>query len=159
MQLNGTPSLVKPSRAAYLESARAAVAAGDWAALPVLPEVLTTPEPCKGCGGKGFEPIGGQLVLCRSCMYLADTHPGFDLPRRSRPNVGAMLATFAPGGRPVEVWRLCDACTIDQFAPPPWLPHRELPALRAALPWQPDCTVCGDLGWTPATTQGTEVTR
>ncbi|MGI5164475.1 hypothetical protein ACQEU3_08990 [Spirillospora sp. CA-253888] len=169
MQLNGTATLTGQDmtadvphphgesalpcpRPVYFEMLRVLVARGVWAALPVLPTLLLTPagQLCQTCAGTGYErstQLGRPLLVCRDCTTDdAPDHPGFDLPRQDRPTGRAWLTDYASDGRPTQLYRLCDTCVIDP-ADLPWLPLDELPALRDALPWRPDCADCGDLGW------------
>lgn len=155
MPLNGTSTLgQKPSgremsRAAFLRQVGAAVRRGDWNALPVLPTVLTLPvhERCQGCAGTGYSRHvvpGRALRVCRECIPAPQGHPGFDVPRKQRPEHASWGVRYREDadGRPIDVWRWCPACDI---APVEY--WEDLARLMDALPWQPDCTMCGDLGW------------
>ncbi|WP_327588584.1 hypothetical protein OHA25_17245 [Nonomuraea sp. NBC_00507] len=131
------------NRRAYLLRAAEALAAGDLASLPVIASVWRVPvgDLCKDCHGTGFlswsaRSRGGVTV----CACMPDVHPGFDVPRFTREEVGSRLRYEYPDEGARRVFTLCRSCSV---APA----DLDVEVGAVVVPWVPDCTVCGDTGW------------
>lgn len=139
---NPAPVVASSRRMAFLAMAAAAVASGDLPSIPPVPGWGPNAHlVCSDCQGRCYSSYagyrGGAVVPCLSCLGDAP-HPGFDLPRE--PDKPTWARRWHYERDRVREYRPCSACAV--LPVPDWVDPASVD-----LPWQADCSRCGDTGW------------
>jgi hypothetical protein len=127
------------------EDAAKALATGNAALLPLLPELVFCPDPqrCPDCEGTGYTWMGDEFTLCY-CM--ADQLPAYDFAGSAAGEARTIIGmTWRTRNGKADVWVPCQHCTIGPIKNGPYCPYCHGHVVQ--VPWVPDCTTCNDTGW------------
>jgi hypothetical protein len=127
------------------EDAAKALATGNAALLPLLPELVFCPDPqrCPDCEGTGYTWMDDEFIPCH-CM--AGEVPTYDFPRRPA-SQARLLIGMSRRNRTgqADVWVPCQHCHIGPIANSPYCRYCHDHVIQ--VPWVPDCPICNDTGW------------